>query len=70
LWLKAPVSTPVPAYKAQEWIGDTLPAGIGQNWGRNQSIVVDDGSQDQILAIARRFQVEQRSFISFTEAAF
>jgi glycosyltransferase involved in cell wall biosynthesis/peptidoglycan/xylan/chitin deacetylase (PgdA/CDA1 family) len=50
------VSILIPAYNAQEWIADTLRSAMGQTWERKEIIVVDDGSQDQTLAIARQFE--------------
>ena len=50
------VSILIPAYNAQEWIADTLRSAIAQTWERREIIVVDDGSTDQTLAVARRFE--------------
>jgi glycosyltransferase involved in cell wall biosynthesis len=52
------VSILIPAFNAQEWIADTLQSAIAQTWGSKEIIVVDDGSTDQTLAIARRFESE------------
>ncbi len=54
--MKPLVSILIPAYNAQEWLADTLRSAIGQTWERKEIIVVDDGSKDQTLAIARRFE--------------
>ena len=53
---KALVSILIPAFNAQEWIADTLRSAVGQSWERKEIIVVDDGSTDQTLAIARQFE--------------
>ena len=50
------VSILIPAYNAEKWIVDTLRSAIGQTWQRKEIIVVDDGSTDQTLAIARQFE--------------
>ena len=50
------VSILIPAYNAQEWIADTLQSAIAQTWDGKEIIVVDDGSADQTLEIARRFE--------------
>jgi glycosyltransferase involved in cell wall biosynthesis len=50
------VSILIPAFNAQEWIADTLRSAIAQTWNRKEIIVVDDGSTDQTLTIARRFE--------------
>jgi glycosyltransferase involved in cell wall biosynthesis len=52
------VSILIPAFNAQEWIGDTLRSAIAQTWEPKEIIVVDDGSADQTLKIARRFESE------------
>jgi O-antigen/teichoic acid export membrane protein/glycosyltransferase involved in cell wall biosynthesis len=50
------VSILIPAYNAEEWIGDTLRSAIGQTWKRTEIIVVDDGSSDRTMEIARQFE--------------
>src|SRR5260221_5088771 len=50
------VSILIPAFNAQQWIADTLRSAIAQTWESKEIIVVDDGSTDQTLAIARRFE--------------
>jgi glycosyltransferase involved in cell wall biosynthesis len=50
------VSILIPAYNAEDWIAETLRSAITQTWERKEIIVVDDGSTDQTLAIARQFE--------------
>jgi glycosyltransferase involved in cell wall biosynthesis len=52
------VSILIPAFNAQEWIGHTLRSAIEQTWESKEVIVIDDGSTDQTLEIARRFESE------------
>jgi glycosyltransferase involved in cell wall biosynthesis len=52
------VSILIPAYNAQAWISETLRSAIGQTWAAKEIIVVDDGSVDQTLGIAREFESE------------
>ena len=53
---KALVSILIPAFNVQEWIGETLSSAVAQTWEQKEIIVVDDGSTDQTLAIARQFE--------------
>lgn len=50
------VSILIPAYNAQQWIADTLQSALAQTWSRKEIIVVDDGSSDQTLRLARQFE--------------
>jgi O-antigen/teichoic acid export membrane protein/glycosyltransferase involved in cell wall biosynthesis len=52
------VSILIPAYNAQKWITDTIRSALGQTWPRTEIIVVDDGSSDQTLAIAKQFEAQ------------
>jgi glycosyltransferase involved in cell wall biosynthesis len=54
--VKPLVSILIPAFNAREWIADSLRSAIAQTWERKEIIVVDDGSTDQTLAIARRYE--------------
>lgn len=54
--MKPLVSILIPAFNAQEWIADTLRSAVAQTWERKEIIVVDDGSRDQTLAVARQFE--------------
>lgn len=49
------VSILIPAYNAEKWIGETLDSAVGQTWRKKEIIVVDDGSTDSTLCVARRF---------------
>jgi glycosyltransferase involved in cell wall biosynthesis len=50
------VSILIPAYNAESWIPETIGSAIHQTWNRKEIIVVDDGSTDQTLAVAKRFE--------------
>ncbi len=54
--MKPLVSILVPAHNAETWIGDTLRSAMAQTWEPKEIIVVDDGSTDQTLAVARQFE--------------
>lgn len=53
--MKPLVSILIPAFNAQRWLGDTLQSAIAQTWDRKEIIVVDDGSKDNTLALARQY---------------
>jgi len=50
------VSILIPAYNAERWLADTIESAIAQTWPQKEIIVVDDGSTDQTLAVARQFE--------------
>ena len=52
------VSVLIPAYNCQHWIADTLRSALNQTWHKKEIIVVDDGSTDSTLRIARSFAGE------------
>ncbi len=50
------VSILIPAYKAAEWLPGSLESAIMQTWRNKEIIVVDDGSPDDTLAVAKRYE--------------
>jgi glycosyltransferase involved in cell wall biosynthesis len=56
--MKPLVSILLPAFNAERWLSDTLCSAVAQTWQPKEIIVVDDGSIDRTLAIARRFESE------------
>lgn len=62
--MKPLVSILLPAYNAEQWIGDTLRSAVGQTWEHKEIIVVNDGSRDETLAIARQFESRQVRVVS------
>jgi glycosyltransferase involved in cell wall biosynthesis len=49
------VSILIPAYNAAPWLAQTLQSALAQTWPATEIIVVDDGSRDDTLAIAKSF---------------
>lgn len=58
------VSILIPAYNAEEWIADTIRSALAQTWPRKEIVIVDDGSTDGTLAVARRFASSQVSVVT------
>ena len=50
------VSIIVPAYNAERWISEALESALHQSWPALEVIVVDDGSSDNTLMMAKRFE--------------
>ena len=50
------VSVLITAYNAEPWLAETLGSVAGQTWPNVEVVVVDDGSTDETLAVARRFE--------------
>jgi len=50
------VSIIIPAYNSEEWVGEAIESALAQTWPRKEIIVVDDGSTDSTLSVARRYE--------------
>jgi glycosyltransferase involved in cell wall biosynthesis len=62
--MKPLVSILIPAYNAEVWIADTIQSALAQTWAYKEIIIVDDGSKDGTLTVARRFVSPQVSVIT------
>jgi glycosyltransferase involved in cell wall biosynthesis len=62
--MKPLVSILIPAFNAQEWVADAIRSAVHQTWPRKEIIVVDDGSTDQTLAVARHFASGEVSVVT------
>ena len=62
--MKPLVSILIPAYNAEKLLAQTLRSAVDQTWERKEIIVVDDGSKDQTLAVARQFESSQVRVVS------
>lgn len=52
--MTALVSILIPAYKAENWIHGAVSSAVNQTWPNKEVIIVDDGSPDRTLEVARR----------------
>ena len=50
------VSILIPAYNASRWLHDSVSSALAQSWPSKEIIIVDDGSKDDTLAVARSFE--------------
>lgn len=50
------VSILIPCYNAAPWLAATLESALAQTWPRLEIILIDDGSTDHSVAVARRYE--------------
>lgn len=50
------VSIIIPCHNAAPWLAETLESALGQRWPTKEIILVDDGSTDDSLVIARSYE--------------
>jgi len=62
--MKPLVSILIPAYNAKHWIAESLQSALAQTWPRKEIIIVDDGSTDGTVDVARRFATQDVKIIS------
>jgi glycosyltransferase involved in cell wall biosynthesis len=62
--MKPLVSILIPAFNVQEWIAEAIASAAHQTWLRKEIIVVNDGSRDHTLSIARRFASREISVVT------
>ena len=56
--MKPLVSILIPAHNAEKTVADTIRSAMAQTWQPKEIIVVDDGSTDKTLEVARQFPSE------------
>jgi len=52
------VSIIIPAYNSEKYLAEAISSALDQTWPNKELIVIDDGSTDGTLAIARKFESE------------
>jgi glycosyltransferase involved in cell wall biosynthesis len=58
------VSILIPCYNADRWLAETIESALAQTWENKEIIIVDDGSTDGSLAIAKNYASRQVKVIS------
>lgn len=58
------VSICIPAYNSAEWIKSTIQSAISQTWPNKEIIIVDDGSTDNTVDLAREFRSDLINIIT------
>lgn len=58
------VSIIIPVYNAEKYIEETINSAINQTWANKEIIIVDDGSTDNSLRIARNFECDSVKVLS------
>jgi glycosyltransferase involved in cell wall biosynthesis len=58
------ISILIPAYNSERWISGTIQSALAQTWRRKEIIIVDDGSRDQTLQVARQFASKTVSIVT------
>lgn len=64
--MKPLVSILIPCYNAEPWLAETLESALQQTWKNIEIIIVDDGSIDGSLAVAKKFESRNVKVISQT----
>src|SRR5436190_22863080 len=62
--MKPLVSILIPAYNAERWLAETIRSALSQTWPNKEIVVVDDGSRDRTLSIARQFASKNVSVVT------
>jgi glycosyltransferase involved in cell wall biosynthesis len=62
------VSILIPAYNAEAWLAATIESALAQTWPHTEVIVVDDGSKDATLTVARKFESRTVKVVTQTNA--
>ena len=50
------VSILIPCYNAEKWLKETIESALSQTWPNKEIIIVDDGSTDNSLQIAKQYE--------------
>lgn len=62
--MKPLVSILIPCYNADRWLAQTIESALAQTWDNTEIILVEDGSRDNTLLVAKQFESSQVKVIS------
>ncbi|MGB3652983.1 MAG: glycosyltransferase family 2 protein [Rivularia sp. (in: cyanobacteria)] len=62
--MKPLVSILIPAYNVEKLISETIESALSQTWNNIEIIIVDDGSKDNTLAVAKKYELGKVKVIS------
>lgn len=60
------VSILIPCYNTDGWLGQTIESALSQTWPNKEIIIVDDGSTDRSVHVARRYESKTVKVVSQT----
>lgn len=58
------VSILIPSYNSEKWLEETIQSALSQTWPKKEVIIVDDGSSDHSLAVAKKYESKSVKVIS------
>jgi GT2 family glycosyltransferase len=58
------VSILIPSYNAEKWVDEAIQSALSQTWPKKEVIIVDDGSSDHSLAVAKKYESKSVKVIS------
>ena len=61
------ISIIIPAYNSEKFIASTIQSALDQTWSNKEIIIVDDGSTDATLQVAREFEFANENIKVYTQ---
>ncbi len=58
------VSVIIPAYNSEKWLKSSVSSALSQTWSKKEIIIIDDGSSDNTLKLAKEFESSSVKVIS------
>jgi glycosyltransferase involved in cell wall biosynthesis len=60
------VSIIIPVYNAEKYIAETINSALNQTWPNKEIIIIDDGSTDRSLSIAKQYERDSIKVFDYT----